>query len=57
VAFFGKAEELLGDTTLQRDLGLTVPPIGAMTARLRELGAPVPATALDAESVVNALWR
>lgn len=54
--FAGAAVELLSDPGLLRRGGLELPAIGRLAEALRRLGASVPVVALDAESVVGALW-
>jgi energy-coupling factor transport system ATP-binding protein len=56
VVFDGTPDGLLGDAGLMSSLGLALPPAGRLAAALRDLGRDVPLTALDAESVVAALW-
>lgn len=56
VAFDGDIGGLLADEELVAGLGLRVPPIAVLARSLRDLGVPVPADALSAESVVAALW-
>jgi len=55
VAFLGKPSELLEEEGLLESFGLTVPPVYEMTSRLRHLGLPVPALAMDADAIVSAL--
>lgn len=57
VVFDGAPADLLGDAALLARLGLEVPPVGRLGEALRRLGRDVPRDALDAESVVDALWR
>ena len=57
ISFFGTPSELLSAPQRLAAWGLALPPIGVLAERLRSVGVPVPATALDAESVVNALCR
>lgn len=52
----GAPGDLLADADLLASLGLALPPAGRLAAALRRLGCAVPVTALDAESVVAALW-
>jgi energy-coupling factor transport system ATP-binding protein len=56
VEFEGGPGDLLSDAALLRTCGLARGDIGALADRLRALGVPVPPAALDAESVVDALW-
>jgi energy-coupling factor transport system ATP-binding protein len=56
VEFVGGPGELLSDAALLRACGLDTGSIGALADRLRALGVPVPPAALDAESLVDALW-
>jgi energy-coupling factor transporter ATPase len=56
VVYDGGAAGVLGDPGLLERFGLELPPAGRMAAALRALGHDVPLTALDAESVVSALW-
>lgn len=56
VAFEGVPGELLADAGLLRACGLAKGSAGALADRLRALGVPVPPIALDAESLVDALW-
>lgn len=57
IAFDGTPERLFADEGTIRSCGLAVGDAGRLGARLRALGFDVPATAVDAESVVEALWR
>lgn len=57
VVFDGAPEELLGDGTLMERVGIAVTSAGEMAAALRRRGVRVPVSAMDAESVVGALWR
>lgn len=56
VAFDGDPADFLGDAALLDRLGLALPPIGRLAAGLRAAGVRVPLRAMDAESVVDALW-
>lgn len=56
IVFEGTPGELLGDPDMMRRLGLALPSAGVLAADLRARGLSVPMTAVDAESVVNALW-
>jgi energy-coupling factor transport system ATP-binding protein len=57
VFFDGAPGDLLADEALLVRAGLAMPAIGRLAAELRRAGLDVPAVALDAESVVDALWR
>lgn len=57
VVFAGLPAELLSSSGVLDSSGLDVPPIGTLAEELRRAGAPVPVLAMDAESVVNVLWR
>ena len=57
VAFDGPPAGLLADPDRAGALGVGVPPIALFAAALREGGANVPAGALDAVTIVEALWR
>lgn len=57
VHFDGTPAGLLADPHLMERAGLRTTDAGRVAAALRELGIDVPATAMDAESVVTALWR
>lgn len=56
VLFDGPASEVLGDPGLLRELGLALPPAGVLAGELRALGCAVPPAALEAETIVGALW-
>jgi energy-coupling factor transport system ATP-binding protein len=56
VVFLGTPTELLADADLLRRSGLELPSIGRLGAALRRRGMSVPVIAMDAESVVDALW-
>jgi energy-coupling factor transport system ATP-binding protein len=56
VFFDGAPGDLLADAGLTMRAGLDLPGVGRLAAELRRLGARVPMTAMDAESVVAALW-
>jgi energy-coupling factor transport system ATP-binding protein len=56
VAFSGAPAELLVDEVLLRRGGLELPGIGRLAEALRARGSDVPIVAMDAESVVSALW-
>jgi energy-coupling factor transport system ATP-binding protein len=56
VLFIGAPADLLSDEELLRRGGLELPAIGRLVVALRARGATVPAVAMDAESVVAALW-
>ncbi|MBE0476819.1 MAG: energy-coupling factor transporter ATPase [Coriobacteriia bacterium] len=55
--FAGPPAELLASPEVLTSAGLALPPIGRLAEGLRRRGVPVPAVALDAESVVASLWR
>jgi len=57
VVFEGPPEALLSDADLLRTCGLDTGSMGELGDRLRKLGLPVPVTALEAEGVVDSLWR
>jgi energy-coupling factor transport system ATP-binding protein len=57
VVFEGAPQDLLADPTLARSFGLEVPPIAVVAAELRSAGVPVGEATLDAEALVEALWR
>lgn len=57
IVFEGTPSVLLGDPDMMRRLGLALPDAGVLAADLRARGLDVPMTAVDAESVVTALWR
>ena len=56
VVFDGTPTDLLTRSDMLDALGLALTPVARLAASLRERGADVPLTALDAESVVAALW-
>lgn len=56
VAFAGTPEDLLSRPDVLAAAGLALPPIGVLAEELRRRGAPVPVDAMDAESVVAAIW-
>jgi len=56
VVFDGTPTDLLTRSEMLDALGLALTPVARLAASLRERGADVPVTALDAESVVAALW-
>lgn len=56
ISYDGPPHALLADGRLLSEARLRVPSIARLAARLRALGLRVPADALSAESVVNALW-
>ncbi len=56
VVFEGAPEDLLADAALLRACGLATGSMGVLGERLRALGLAVPVGALEAESVVDALW-
>jgi len=53
--FCGTPEEFLQQERFLESWGVAVPPIGVLAGRLRDLGVPVPATAMTAERIVGAL--
>lgn len=57
IAFEGTPAELFADPVTLRSCGLSLSSAAHLADALRELGIPVPVTAVDAESVVEALWR
>jgi energy-coupling factor transport system ATP-binding protein len=57
ISFDGTPGELFSDTATLRACGLSLGSAGRLAERLRALGMPVPPTAVDAEGVVDALWR
>lgn len=57
IAFLGSPAQLMADTARLEGFGLVLPPVGVLASRLRALGAGVPATALSAEAIMEALWR
>jgi energy-coupling factor transporter ATP-binding protein EcfA2 len=56
LAYDGSPEGLLKDSEQMRSLNLERPPIATLADRARSLGAGIPAHAMDADSVVDALW-
>jgi energy-coupling factor transport system ATP-binding protein len=56
IAFEGAPAALAADAALAAGLGVDIPPIVMLANALREGGAPVPAEALSAEGIVDALW-
>lgn len=57
VAYDGPPADLLADADAMTRVGLAGTAAGELAERLRLLGIDVPLTAMDAESVVGALWR
>jgi len=57
VLYQGPPTGLLGDPEILERSGLALPPIGMLAAELRALGAPVPPDVLDANGLLEALWR
>ena len=57
VLFRGVPEALLASPDVLDAAGLALPPIGMLAEALRRAGAPVPSMAMDAESVVQSIWR
>lgn len=56
IIFDGRPSDLLSDGRLMARAGLGVTSAGRLAAHLRDRGLSVPSTAMDAESVVSALW-
>ncbi len=56
VFYSGVPEGLLSDPGVLEHAGLSMPAIGRLGEALRRLGADVPTSAMDAESLVSALW-
>ena len=52
----GAPASLLDDPGLALELGIELPTMAALSARLRARGIPVPVGALDASAVLEALW-
>jgi energy-coupling factor transport system ATP-binding protein len=57
VAFEGTPQQLLADPGAVRTCGLHVGACGVVADDLRAQGAAIPLTAVDPESLVDALWR
>lgn len=57
VVFEGCPEELFADAETLRACGLALGGAGRLAEALRAIGVVVPATAVDPESLVGALWR
>ncbi|MBN2847202.1 MAG: energy-coupling factor transporter ATPase [Coriobacteriia bacterium] len=57
VAFDGTPDELLAAPGRAAALGLDLPPMTMLATALRDAGIDIPPGALDAETVVDALWR
>lgn len=57
VAFSGPVDMLLESPERAAALGLDLPPMALLAARLRERGADVPRRALRAEAVLEAIWH
>jgi energy-coupling factor transport system ATP-binding protein len=57
IAFDGTPELLFSDPAMLASCGLALGGAGRLAGRLRQLGYEIPAVAVDAESVVGALWR
>lgn len=55
-AFLGDPASLVAEAPLLESAGMALPQAGVMAEELRVLGHDVPASALEAESVVAALW-
>jgi energy-coupling factor transport system ATP-binding protein len=56
IVFDGAPAGLLGDDEAMAAVGLGLPRSGLLAADLRRRGVDVPLTAMDAESLVGALW-
>jgi len=56
VAYEGFPGDLFADRAMMARLGLALPDAGVLASELRARGLSVPMTAMDAESVVAALW-
>ncbi len=56
IAFAGSPLELAGDPGGAERLGVDVPAVVVMARALRAGGIPLPADALSAERIVDALW-
>jgi len=56
VVFTGSPEELLGEPEQLAGWGLALPPVVVLADHLRDLGVTIPLGAVDAKSVVDALW-
>jgi energy-coupling factor transport system ATP-binding protein len=56
IAFEGTPGAFFAEPGTVRACGLSIGAAGQLAERLRALGFPIPATAVDAESVVDALW-
>jgi energy-coupling factor transport system ATP-binding protein len=56
LTFLGTPEGLLGDEATITSAGLEMPPIGVLSASLRDMGFAVPVRALTPEAIVGALW-
>ena len=57
IAFSGPVDALLESPERAAALGLDLPPMALLAARLREQGVDVPRRALRAEAVLEALWH
>jgi len=57
VAYSGSVDALLDSPDRAAALGLDLPPMARLTARLRERGVDLPQRALLAEPVLEALWH
>jgi energy-coupling factor transport system ATP-binding protein len=56
IVFEGTPVALLAEPERARALGVAVPPIALLARALRDAGAPIPPSALDAETIAEALW-
>jgi energy-coupling factor transporter ATP-binding protein EcfA2 len=56
IAYSGPPDPVIGDSERAASLGLEVPQTAVLAAALRAAGIAVPRRALDAESVLEALW-
>ena len=56
IAFEGTPADLFDRADLLERCGLELPPIARLTARLAELGRPVPRGLARPEQIVEALW-
>lgn len=56
VAFDGAPATLMSDPLLVQALGLDMPALSRLAFELKELGVPVPDSARDVDSVVDAIW-
>jgi len=56
IVFDGAIGELLDRADRLGEWGLELPPVARLAWALRSAGAPLPASALDAETIVGSLW-